>query len=73
MLLRFVLFVLNVRFVLFVLNVGILKLLRKKTTGGGMDRPSTTYTLFLCPHSHQLYNNNNHNHNNDDGGDVVEP
>lgn len=37
-----------------------------------MDRPSTTYTLFLCPHSHQLYNNNN-NHNNDDGGDVDEP
>lgn len=43
----------------------------KETTGSGTDRPSTTYTLFLCPHSHQLYNNNNHN--NDDGGDVDEP
>lgn len=54
-----------------VLNAGGFEIWSKET-GGGMGRPSTTYTLFLCPHSHQLYNNNN-NHNNDDGGDVDEP
>lgn len=61
------LFEINVLLSRFVLNVGTLK----ETVGGGMGQPSTTYTLFLCPHSHQLYNNNNHN--NDDGGDVDEP
>lgn len=50
---------------------GNLETLSKETTGGETGRPSTTYILFLCPHSHQLYNNNNHN--NDDGGDVDEP
>jgi len=55
----------------FVLNSGTWKLRRKKRQMGETGRPSTTYILFLCPHSHQLYNNNNHN--NDDGGDVDEP
>jgi len=59
---------------------GNLETLSKETTDSETGRPSTTYTLFLCPHSHQLYNNNNSNNNNnnnnnnknDDGGDVDE-